>query len=179
MHEEMIIAGFGGQGILFGAKVLAQAAMMEKKEVVMNPSYGAEVRGGTAHAGVIIDTHSIGSPLILSPDALIILNQQSLVRFARYLNKDGLLLVNTSLVGGNIEGFKKSKTQTIIGIPATEIAEAAGNAKAANIVMLGRYVREHDVIPLRSIKSALQNLLKEKPALHMVNEKALEKGYNY
>lgn len=180
MHAEVIISGFGGQGILFGAKLLAQAAMMENKAVVMYPSYGAEVRGGTAHASVIIDHKPIGSPLVSSPDTLIILNRPSLVRFAKLLKKDGLLLVNTSLIQENIKDFERDRRQKLIGIPAIEIAEHVGNAKAANMVMLGQYLKQNPVVALQQVKKALLVLLQGKAQeLIAVNEKALDVGFNY
>lgn len=219
MHAEVIISGFGGQGILFGARLLAQAAMMENKAVVMYPSYGAEVRGGTAHASVIIDDNPIGSPLVSSPDTLIILNKPSLVRFAKLLQKDGLLLVNTSMIqedinpiseqdslgvcteetikslstlvdtkdrlksatfSNGVKDFERDRRQKLIGIPATEIAEHVGNAKAANMVMLGQYLKQRPVMALQQVKNALVGMLRGKSQeLIAVNEKALDEGFKY
>jgi 2-oxoglutarate ferredoxin oxidoreductase subunit gamma len=129
----IIIAGAGGQGILYMGKVLAQAGMLENKQVTCFPSYGAEMRGGTANCTVILSDNMIGSPVVLTPDILIAMNRASLERFRPDLKKKGLLFFDSSLIKS--VAFKENIVP--VGIPATKIADSIGNTKAANMVMLG------------------------------------------
>lgn len=136
MEYRIIIAGTGGQGILFMGKVLAQAGMLEGKQVTWFPSYGAEMRGGTANCTLIISEDMIYSPVLINPDILIAMNCPSLERFQPVLKKKGLLFFDSSLI--NNVAFRDNIVP--FGIPATKIADAAGNTKAANMVMLGALI---------------------------------------
>jgi len=133
LESRIIIAGAGGQGILFLGKVLARAGMVEGKQVTCFPSYGAEIRGGTANCTVILSDNMIGSPVVLTPDILIVMNRASLERFQPELKKKGLLLFDSSLINGI--AFRDNITP--VGIPATKLADSLGNTKVANMVMLG------------------------------------------
>lgn len=138
MESRIIIAGAGGQGILFLGKVLAQAGMIEGKQVTWFPSYGAEMRGGTANCTVIVSDEMIGSPVVLTPDILIAMNRISAERFQAQLKKRGLLLFDSSLV--NNVPFRENICP--VGVPATKIAGSLGNTRAANMVMLGALIAE-------------------------------------
>ncbi len=176
MREELIVAGFGGQGIMFTGTLLSQAAMMEGKFVTYFPSYGAEVRGGTAHCSVIIADLAIGSPVITNPDSLLILNKPSLDRFGPRLKKEGLLVLNSTL----IEDETVVNCAQVVRLPATDIAENIGQIRVANIVALGKYLAIRKIVRQESIYQALEVLLaKKKKELIEVNKKALLAGYEY
>ncbi len=177
MREELIVAGFGGQGVMFTGTLLAQAAMLEGKFVTFFPAYGAEVRGGTANASVIISDEEIGSPLVSAPDTLIILNQPSLDRFHRKLKKEGQLVVNSTLVQPEA---LKNIVQGVSQVPASEIAEQLGNIRVANMVALGTYLKIKPVVKLSSVNEALATLLTGKKAgLQEINKKAIKAGYEF
>lgn len=171
---QLIIAGFGGQGILFTGRVLAQSAMIEGKHVTWFPSYGAEIRGGTAHCTVIISDEMIGSPLVRHPNALIIMNQASLKRFTPLLGQGGLLLMNFSLIKDypDPSGIEK------ITIKATDIAEELGSSQIANMVMLGAFVARTGIVKMDTIYYALKEIVPEhrKNLIHL-NEQAFTKGF--
>lgn len=176
MREELIIAGFGGQGIMFTGTLLSQAAMIEGKFVTYFPSYGAEVRGGTANCSVTIADTIIGSPVITSPDSLIILNKPSLDKFGPRLKKGGLLVLNSTLIEDEI----KESNRQVVHIPATDIAEKIGQIKVANIVALGKYLAIRKIVSQESIFQALEALLTgKKKELLELNRKALAAGFEY
>ncbi|RPI36343.1 MAG: 2-oxoacid:ferredoxin oxidoreductase subunit gamma, partial [Nitrospiraceae bacterium] len=142
METRIMIAGTGGQGILFLGKAIAQAGMIEGKHVTWFPSYGAEMRGGTANCTVIMSDTMIGSPVVLNPDILIAMNGASVERFQPRLKKKGLLFFDSSLING--AAFRS--TVIAIGIPATKLADAVGNTRAANMVMLGALLAETGIL---------------------------------
>jgi 2-oxoglutarate ferredoxin oxidoreductase subunit gamma len=176
VENKVIIAGSGGQGILFLGKVLSYAAMAESKEVTWFPSYGAEMRGGTANCTVIISSEMIGSPVVLSPDILVIMNKASLEKFQPRLKRHGLIFYDSSLIKDPVI----RDAARGISVPATEIASSAGNTKAANMVMLGALIAETALIGKSSIlkivegpsKSAVGNGIK-------VNANSILKGIQY
>ncbi len=136
MQNDVIMAGFGGQGVLLIGKMLAYAGMHEGKEVSWLPSYGPEMRGGTANCTVVISDRPVGSPVIRSPRAVLAMNLPSLDKFEPDVRPGGLLLINTSLIA------RKSTRDdvTIIDVPANEIANELGNPRGANMVALGAYL---------------------------------------
>jgi len=173
MLEELIVAGFGGQGVLSLGMTLAYAGMVEEKEISWMPSYGPEMRGGTANCITILSTKKISSPIISKFDTAILLNQPSMDKFAPKIKPGGLLLYES----GNI--FKPSTRTDIelIGIPATTEAIRMKNAKIMNMIMLGAYLELKPVVTLHSIMEALEKVLPEKyHYLLAVNQQALEKG---
>jgi 2-oxoglutarate ferredoxin oxidoreductase subunit gamma len=133
METRIIIAGSGGQGILFLGKVLSFAGMLEGKEVTWFPSYGAEMRGGTANCTVILSHNMIGSPVVLNPDILVTMNKASFDKFQPRVKKHGLIFYDGSLIK---EPVVRHDVR-VLAVPATEIASSAGNTKSANMVMLG------------------------------------------
>jgi 2-oxoglutarate ferredoxin oxidoreductase subunit gamma len=173
MIEELIVAGFGGQGVLSLGMTLAYAGMVEKKEISWMPSYGPEMRGGTANCITILSTNKISSPIISKFDSAIILNQPSMDKFADRIKPGGLLLYES----GNI--FKPC-TRTdirIIGIPATTEAIKMKNAKIMNMIILGAYLSLKPVVKNESILEALKKVLPEKyHYLLDINKQALELG---
>lgn len=170
---QLIIAGFGGQGILFAGKLLAHSAMLEGKHVTWFPSYGAEIRGGTANCTVIISDEMIGSPVVSRPNALLIMNEASMERFEPRLKPRGLLIMNTSL----IKNPPKRSDIEIIGIKATDIAKELSNSQAANMVMLGALIVKTGILSRKTIFNSLQEIMPEhrKKAIPL-NEKAFKKG---
>jgi 2-oxoglutarate ferredoxin oxidoreductase subunit gamma len=138
-HEEVIIAGFGGQGTMLAGKLLGQTAMRSGKEVTYMPSYGAEVRGGTANCMVIIAESEIACPVVGRPDSLIVMNKASLTKFGPRLKTGGLLVMNSSLI--DVEP-QLDETIEVVKVPADEIAVELGNQKAANMVALGAYLQK-------------------------------------
>ncbi|NJD56703.1 MAG: 2-oxoacid:ferredoxin oxidoreductase subunit gamma [Nitrospirae bacterium] len=147
MHTSIIIAGSGGQGILFLGRVLTSASMLERKEVTWFPSYGAEMRGGTANCTVIIADEMIGSPVVLMPDVLIVMNRASLDRFLPSVRKKGMLFYDSSLITEKLAG----KDISAVSVPATSIAGDMGSPKSANMVMLGAFIAKTGILKRRSI----------------------------
>ena len=176
MQNETIIAGFGGQGVLFIGKVISYSALENDLEVTWFPSYGPEMRGGTANCTVVISDEEIGSPQVLNPRAAIVMNQPSLDKYEKLVKPGGYLVVNTSLVNRSVE----RKDITVVEIPATEIAEEIGDKRYANVVMLGGLTNVADFLDLPSMKKGLKSGLKgKKEVLLNVNLTALDKGANY
>ena len=159
MKEEILIAGAGGQGILFIGQLIAQAAIIENKQVTWLPSYGPAMRGGKANCAVIISDNSIGSPIVESPNTLIAMNAPSLV-FATNVVSGGLVILNSSLVR-----WDNSRNDLRFIEIITE--------KMPNISMLGAYIKERKIVKMESVLAALENKLKEKKELFEMNKKIL------
>jgi 2-oxoglutarate ferredoxin oxidoreductase subunit gamma len=169
-----VIAGFGGQGVMSIGLNLAQAAMLEGKNVTYLPSYGAEVRGGTANCTVVISDDEIASPVASSPEFVIAMNQPSVMRFQNQIQSGGLFFINSSLVESEIARGDIS----VVSVPANSIAENLGSPKSANMVMLGAFTRKGGLVSLPSVIEALKFILGTKQKLLAVNEKALRAGYD-
>lgn len=172
-QTEVVISGFGGQGALFAGQLLAYAAMDQGKHVTWFPSYGPEMRGGTAHCIVIVSDEEIGSPIVRKPSAAIALNQPSLEKYGPLVKPGGVLIINASLAGG-----RSGRTDIReFCLPAQEIATQIGNARLANVVCLGALVAATRVLPLKAVEEALENHL---PARHRhlleQNKEALRHG---
>ena len=174
MLIKTIFAGFGGQGVLSMGLNLAQAAMLEGKFVTYLPSYGAEVRGGTANCTVAISDEEIASPVASSPEFIIALNQPSLVRFQNQIQSGGVFFINSSLVEAEISRGDVD----IISVPANKIAEELGSARSANMVMLGAFTKKSNLVSLSSVIDGLKDALKNKQKLIAINKKALTEGYD-
>jgi len=172
MTEKIILAGFGGQGMMLLGKLLAQAAMSDGKYVTYFPSYGTEVRGGTAVYHLIVSNEEIFSPIIEEADTLIVMNQPSYQKYKGMLKPDGLLILNTSMI--KLDASCNTKTYNV---PATEIASKLGNVLVSNIVMLGAYLAIKKLFSASHILSQLQTMLKGKKGdLFALNKQALESG---
>ena len=173
MHEEVIMAGTGGQGIMIMGQLLANAAMMEGRHVVWFPSYGPEARGGTADCTVIISSDEIGSPISANPDTLIGMHQLLFGRYQPSVKPGGMLVVNSSLI--DVSSVRKDCK--VLVFPANVIAEEMGNIRAANMVILGAYVALTGAVTLDSLIKSLPEVLP--PHRHKfipLNEQALRKG---
>jgi len=149
---EVIMAGFGGQGMLMAGKVLAQAAMELQREVSWLPSYGPEMRGGTANVTVCISDEPIGSPFVDRPHGLLVMNRPSLEKFGPRVRPGGVIVINTSMV----EVGADRDDCVVVAVPARKLAQVGGNERAANFVMLGAYVGASDVLPVESVEAALE-----------------------
>ena len=175
-YQDVIIAGFGGQGVMLIGNLLAQAGMEHGLEVSFIPVYGAEMRGGTANCTVVLDEHPIGSPLVREPMSTIILNEPSLSKFQPRLSADGVQIVNASLVAENLLDAAKRT----VYIPVNDMAHELGNVKMANMVALGAWLKATGAMPLNVMQEALNRVVSAHYAkLISANAKALEQGYNF
>jgi 2-oxoglutarate ferredoxin oxidoreductase subunit gamma len=175
MTERIICAGFGGQGVMAMGKVLALSALREGRHATWLPSYGAEVRGGTAHCMVVISDEPIASPFVERADTLMILNDPSLRRFKTAICDNGLLLVNSSLA--DCKG--SSRRLKVIQAPVTQMARKIGLDKVANTVMIGLYLALKKTIALSTMEKAIEEVLAHREKLIAINKKALEEGFFY
>ena len=175
-YQDVIIAGFGGQGVMLIGNLLAQAGMEHGLEVSFIPVYGAEMRGGTANCTVVLDEHPIGSPLVREPMSTIILNEPSLAKFQPRLAANGVQIVNASLVAQNLLDTAKRT----VYIPVNDMAHDLGNVKMANMVALGAWLKATSALPLNVVQDALNRVVSAHYAkLISANAKALEQGYNF
>ena len=172
MQSEIQFAGFGGQGIMLMGQILAQAAMNEEYEVVWIPSYGPEMRGGTAYCTVVISDRLIGSPIIRNPQHLVAMNRPSLEKFAPTVKSEGVIFVNSSIIP--IDAGRDDVDE--VRVPIIEIAKDLGNVKAANIVALSAFVTRSKVVQFDALKSAVKEKFALKEKLIPLNMKALEAG---
>jgi 2-oxoglutarate ferredoxin oxidoreductase subunit gamma len=174
--EEIIIAGFGGQGVMSMGQLLAYAGMQEGKYVSWLPSYGPEQRGGTANCAVVISDEPVGSPVVSRPSAAIILNNPSFDKFEPRVREGGLLVLNSSLVTRETA----RKDVKVIEVRATHLANELGNSQVANMILLGAYLANSSIISFVSVIQSLNKVLSaEKSDLIGVNIKALEKGASF
>lgn len=174
MLIKTIFAGFGGQGVMSMGLNLAQAAMLEGKNVTYLPSYGAEVRGGTANCTVAVSDEEIASPVASSPDFIVAMNQPSLVRFQNQIQSGGVLFINSSLIEAEISRGDID----IVRVPANSIAEKLGSPRSANMVMMGAFTKKSNIVSVSSVIEGLKSALKDKQKLIAINEKALMAGYD-
>lgn len=176
MHEEIIMVGTGGQGIMVMGQLLAHAAMSEGKHVVWLPSYGPEARGGAADCTVIVSTDEIGSPISSDPDTLLAMHQHMFDRFQPHVKAGGKVIVNTSLVDPATARDDLSRLE----VPANVVAEEIGNIRVANMVLLGAYVQATGIVSIDSLIAALPELLPpHRHKLIPINEEALRRGAEF
>lgn len=172
-ETKIITAGFGGQGIVVVGNVIARACVIEDKNVTGMVSYGAEMRGGTANATVIVSDEEIASPYVVKPDIGIFLNQPSVDRFEKFIEKGGWILANTSM----IQRLPVRDDLEKIFVPATEIAHEMGNLRVSNIVALGAFIEHTKLLKMSSIEEGLRELFGAKnPKIVDLNIKALYAG---
>lgn len=176
MEHNVVIAGFGGQGVMLIGELLAHAGMDEGKEVTWLPSYGPEQRGGTANCAVVVADEPIASPLLTEPQAAIVFNRQSFDKFEPVIAKGGLLVIDSTVIDR-----KASRADLdVVYIPATDIAMKLGNSKFTNMVLLGAYLGKINPISMASVYGALSVFLTgKKTALIEVNKKALQAGVDF
>jgi len=176
MHEELILAGFGGQGVMLLGKFLSEAAMEEGKEVSWLPSYGPEMRGGTANCHVIISDEPIASPIIAESTIVVALNRPSLEKFEKTLKKDGILFINSSII--NIEPTRKDIK--IYKIPLNDIANRIGTQKVINMIMAGAIIQVTKIINVETMKNVFEeNLTGTKAKFIDLNIKSMSEGMDY
>ena len=173
MQTEVIMSGFGGQGLMMIGKLLAKSGLDEGKSVTWLPSYGPEMRGGTANCTVVIADHPIGSPLISSPKAAVVMNQPSLEKFAPKLKKGGVLVINSTMIPVNSDRTDVTKFR----IRADDIASEMGSRRSANLVMLGAYIGLQEVVSHETILKAIEKAFASKKKFLDVNRKTFLKGY--
>ncbi len=172
MHREVTFAGFGGQGIMLIGKLLAHAGLDEGREVVWLPSYGPEMRGGTAYCNVVISDKPIGSPVFASPSAAVVMNRPSLDKFGPRVKAGGLLIINSSLIDVSSERTDIDVQR----VPCNELALAEGTGKAANMVALGAYVGCTGAVAVETVEHLIRESFAHKPQLVEINVKALARG---
>jgi 2-oxoglutarate ferredoxin oxidoreductase subunit gamma len=169
---EVVFAGFGGQGVMTIGQLLAYTAMEEGKQVVWIPSYGPEMRGGTANCTVVVSDGRIGSPIINNPMSACVFNRPSLDKFGVLLRKDGLLFINSSLI--DVRSGRDDLKETLV--PANDIAIKCGNPKAANMVMLAAYVAATNIVTFETLNSMLIDKMGKKKELLEINQRAFDAG---
>ncbi|MBI3991004.1 MAG: 2-oxoacid:acceptor oxidoreductase family protein [Candidatus Omnitrophica bacterium] len=176
MREGIICAGFGGQGVMIMGRLLAQSAMAAGFEVTWMPSYGAEVRGGTAHSMIVISDELIPSPVLTTPDTCVILNQPSLEKFENKIKPKGTLIINTTMAAGTIT----RKDLKVVAVPATELASQMGNTQITNMIALGAYIACKKIFPLEVMIEELKNIIPaHRHSFIPINEKALIRGAEF
>jgi 2-oxoglutarate ferredoxin oxidoreductase subunit gamma len=173
MQTEVIMSGFGGQGLMMIGKLLAHAGLEEGKSVTWLPSYGPEMRGGTANCTVVVGDKPIGSPLISSPRAAVVMNQPSLEKFAPMLRKDGILVINSSMIPLNSDRTDLRSFR----IKANDLAAELGNRRSANLVMLGAYIGMDEVVSHKTLLEAIKKTFASKKQFIDVNCKTFMEGY--
>ena len=176
MNKEILIAGFGGQGILFSGKFLAYEGLIDGKEVSWLPSYGPEMRGGTANCSIIISDSAVGSPIVSNPDILIAMNLPSLDKYESETKAGGQIFVDSSLIERKVE---RSDVETYY-IPATRMASDEGLTGLANMIMIGHMIAKSGIIPEENIEKAMQKVVPAtKQNMFDLNMKAVKLGFEY
>ena len=170
---EVLFAGFGGQGIMFMGKLLAQAGLISNKNVTWMPSYGAEVRGGTAYSMTKISDKPIASPVVINPDMLVVMNEPSLVKYEDKLKSKGTLIMNKSLIAAK----PRRKDILVVSISMTDLAAKLGSTRCANMIAIGALLKSSKLFPIKTVASALKVMLGDKEDMYLLNKKAIEKGY--
>jgi 2-oxoglutarate ferredoxin oxidoreductase subunit gamma len=176
MHEEVIVSGFGGQGALFAGQLLTYTGLDEGWHVSWIPSYGPEMRGGTAHCTVILSDEDIGSPIIREPSVCIVMNPESMDKYEPLVAPGGLLVVNSTLVR------RKAVRNDIevLYVPANDLAAELGNVRMANVILLGAMLGSREIVPIEGVKRTLDRHIPERRK-HIIepNKRALERGVGF
>ncbi len=176
MQTEIILAGFGGQGIMFAGQILSYAAMDTGKEVTWIPSYGPEMRGGTANCTIVIADEEIGSPVVQNPEVALVMNLPSLDKYEPLVRPGGVLVINSTMV----DRGAKRKDITVVALPCNDIAEQIGSPRLANMVAIGALLTAKPVLGVGDIQAALNAHM---PGRHKnllpKNVEALQKGAEY
>ena len=176
MKKEILIAGFGGQGVLFAGKLLAHIGLHENKQLSWLPSYGPEMRGGTANCSVIISDEPVGSPIVTKPDILIAMNLPSLDKYENDVVPGGVIIVDSSLVTRKVN----RDDVTVFYIPATSMANEINAPTLANMIIIGKLIKETNVVSYSEIDNVLAKIVSARHQnLLEINKKAIDAGYNY
>lgn len=172
MTHEIVMAGFGGQGVMLMGQLMTYAGMLENKHVSWIPSYGPEMRGGTANCSVIISDEPVGAPIVSEPTTVVAMNLPSLDKFEASLLAGGNLIINSSL----IERKTKRDDVKVYLVPSNDIANELGNAKVANMVVLGTIIAATKAVSQESVLKAFAKMFAKKPELLAINEQAIKRG---
>ena len=176
MNTEILIAGFGGQGILFAGKFLAYEGLIEGRELSWLPSYGPEMRGGTANCSVILSDIPVGSPIVTNPDILIAMNLPSLDKYEKETKAGGKIFVDSALIERKV---KRTDAEAFY-IPATKLASDEGLTGLANMIMIGFMIKHTNICPVENIEAAMKKVVPaSKQHLLDANMKAVHLGYNF
>ncbi|MEE1320800.1 MAG: 2-oxoacid:acceptor oxidoreductase family protein [Acutalibacteraceae bacterium] len=173
---QILIAGFGGQGVLFAGKLLAYKGLVSDKQVSWLPSYGPEMRGGTANCSVIISDEPVGSPIVAKPDILVAMNLPSLQKYENDVVSGGIIIVDSTLISKKVE----RTDVTTYYVPATKIAKDEGFATLANMILMGKLMKASDMLGFDGIEETVKKVVPPKKAnLIDINIKALKTGYDF
>ena len=173
---QILIAGFGGQGVLFAGKLLAYKGLVSDKQVSWLPSYGPEMRGGTANCSVIISDEPVGSPIVAKPDILVAMNLPSLEKYENDVVSGGIIIVDATLISKKVE----REDVTTYYIPATKIAKDEGFSTLANMILMGKLMKASDMLGFDGIEETVKKVVPPKKAnLIDINIKALKTGYDF
>ncbi|MDR3592349.1 MAG: 2-oxoacid:acceptor oxidoreductase family protein [Negativicutes bacterium] len=172
MTHEIVMAGFGGQGVMLMGQLITYAGMLENKYVSWIPSYGPEMRGGTANCSVIVSEEPVGAPIVTEPTAVVAMNLPSLDKFEPLIKPGGILIINSSLIE---RGAKRSDVKAY-QIPSNDVADELGNMKVANMVVLGAIIAATGAVSQESVMKAFAKMFAKKPGLLAINEKAIKRG---
>ncbi len=173
---QILIAGFGGQGVLFAGKLLAYKGLVADKQVSWLPSYGPEMRGGTANCSIIISDEPVGSPIVSNPDILVAMNLPSLQKYENEVVSGGIIIVDSTLISKKVE----RDDVTTYYVPATKMAKDAGFATLANMILMGKLMKASDMLDFEGIDETVKKVVPPKKAeLIDINIKALKTGYDF
>jgi len=173
---QILIAGFGGQGVLFAGKFLAYKGLVQNKQVSWLPSYGPEMRGGTANCSVILSDSPVGSPIITNPAVLVAMNLPSLQKFVNDVVPGGIIILDSTLIQAKVERTDVK----VCYVPATQLAKDAGYATLANMILAGKVLKESGAVAFEGNKETLETFIPARKAdLIDVNCQALQTGYDY
>jgi len=176
MRREIIISGFGGQGIALTGQLIAAAATAEGRNAVWTPAHGPEMRGGESNCTIVVADAAIGSPVVAKPDTAIIMDRPSLEKLQGVVDSGGLMMINSSLVPVG----PRRKSLRVYKVPVTRLAEELGDTRVANIIMLGAFIEVDHLVSAESARQALRDrLTHRRRALLELNERALERGMRY
>ena len=176
MTTNTLIAGFGGQGVLFAGKFLAYKGMLEGKQISWLPSYGPEMRGGTANCSVIVSDMPIGSPIVSKPDVLIAMNLPSLDKYEKVVVPGGTIIVESTLITRKVE----REDVNVFYVPANKLAQEIGAPTLANMIMIGKFIKETGAVSYENLEDGLKKVVSAKRAdMFDINLKAIETGYNF
>ena len=172
----ILLAGFGGQGILFAGKFLAYSGLYEEKEISWLPSYGPEMRGGTSNCSVIISDSPVGSPIVNNPDVLLVMNMPSLDKFENAVVPGGKIFVDSTLIERKVQ----RDDLEVFDVPATKMAADAGVPTLANMILVGKIIKETAIVSFDNMEREKKKVVSaRKPELLELNKKALDAGYNF
>ena len=173
---QILIAGFGGQGVLFAGKFLAYKGLVQDMQVSWLPSYGPEMRGGTANCSVVLSDTPVGSPIITNPDVLVAMNLPSLQKFVDSVVPGGKIFIDSTLIGAKVE----RSDVDVFYIPATQMAKDAGFSTLANMILMGKVIKETQAVRFDNNKETLESFIPAKKAkLIDINCQALQVGYDF